>query len=123
MAVVVDASAIGAIAFGEPEGPTLAAHLANETLLAPALIDYELANLALKKVRRRSAPIAKVLIGLRAALTLPISRVSVPMLEAFALAERTGLSACDASYLWLARSRDVELVTLDSELAKLWQDA
>ena len=122
MAVVVDASAIGAIAFGEPEGLTLAAHLADETLIAPALIDYELANLALKKVRRRSAPAAKVLIGLRAALTLPISRVPVPMLEAFALAERTGLSSYDASYLWLARSRDVELVTLDTRLAKLCVD-
>jgi predicted nucleic acid-binding protein len=30
----------------------------------------------------------------------------------------TGLSAYDASYLWLARDLDVELVTLDRQLAK-----
>jgi hypothetical protein len=39
MAVVVDASAVGAIAFGEPDGPTLVAHLQGETLLAPTLLD------------------------------------------------------------------------------------
>lgn len=33
------------------------------------------------------------------------------------LAEATGLTAYDASYLWLARSLDGELVTLDRKLA------
>ena len=45
MAVVVDASAIGAIIFGEPEAETLRAHLAGETLPAPTLIDVELVTL------------------------------------------------------------------------------
>ena len=33
------------------------------------------------------------------------------------LAERTGLTAYDASYLWLARELKAELVTLDRKLA------
>jgi predicted nucleic acid-binding protein len=43
----------------------------------------------------------------------------VPGSAVFALAAETGLSAYDASYLWLARSRDAELVTLDKALARL----
>jgi predicted nucleic acid-binding protein len=33
------------------------------------------------------------------------------------LAEATGLTAYDASYLWLARTLNAELVTLDRKLA------
>jgi predicted nucleic acid-binding protein len=121
MAIVVDASAIGAIAFGEPEGPTLAAYLDGETLLAPALIDFELASVALKKARAHPEAGAKVNLALQAALTLPISRVGVPGQEALALAAATGLTTYDASYLWLARSRDAELVTLDAALQRVAQ--
>jgi predicted nucleic acid-binding protein len=118
MAVVVDASAIGAIMFEEPEGATLAAHLDGQTLLAPTLIDLELSNLAVKKARKSPDQVPPIFLSLQAALALPISRIAVPGAEAFALAAETGLTAYDASYLWLARSRDAELVTLDSELAR-----
>jgi len=118
MAVVVDASAIGAIMFDEPDAAMLSAHLEGQTLLAPALIDFELSNLALKKSRKRPDQLPQIFSSLQAALALPISRIAVPGAEAFALAAETGLTAYDASYLWLARSRDAELVTLDSELAR-----
>ncbi len=119
MAVVVDASALGAIAFGEPEGKAMAAHLEGETLLAPALIDYELTNVALKKARKRPETLPRLVLALQAALALPLSRVPVPGVEALALAAETGLTAYDASYLWLARSHDAELVTLDVPLGRL----
>jgi predicted nucleic acid-binding protein len=119
MAVVVDASALGAIMFDEPEGPTLAAHLEGETLLAPALLDFELMNLALTKARRRPDLNERILMSLTAALAVPIARVAVSGPEVFALAATTGLTAYDASYLWLARARDAELVTLDRELLRI----
>jgi predicted nucleic acid-binding protein len=122
MAVVVDASAIGAIMFGEPEGPTLAAHLEGHTLLAPALLDYELMNLAVKKARRRPDLADAFALSLAAALALRIDRIDVPGSDVFALATSSGLTACDASYLWLARSRDAELVTLDAALMRLSQE-
>src|SRR5262245_25723041 len=106
MAVVVDASAICAIMLGEPDGATLSAHLEGQTLLAPALIDLELANVALKKAKKRPDQLPQIFLSLQATLALPISRISVPGAEAFALAAETGLTAYDASYLWLARSRD-----------------
>lgn len=119
MAIVVDASAIGAMMFDEPEGPTLAAHLEGETLLAPGLLDYELMNLAVKKARRRPDLIEAIAVSLVTALALRIDRVDVPGPDVFALAASSGLTAYDASYLWLARSRDVELVTLDAALMRL----
>lgn len=119
MHVVVDASAIGAIAFGERDGPTIAAHLEGETLLAPALLDVELTSIALKKLRKGRGTLEQVVISLAAALSLPVTRVAVPGAAVFALAVETGLTAYDASYLWLARSRDAELVTLDKALARL----
>ncbi len=122
MAIVVDASAIGAMMFGEPEGPTLAAHLEGETLLAPALLDYELMNLAVKKARRRPDLIEAIAVSLVAALALRIDRVDVPGPDVFALAASSGLTAYDASYLWLARARDAELVTLDAALMRLSQE-
>ena len=38
--------------------------------------------------------------------------------ETLMLAERLGLSVYDASYLWLARTFQAELVTLDERLEK-----
>jgi predicted nucleic acid-binding protein len=117
MPVVVDASALGAMAFGEPEGAEINKYLKGQTLLAPTLVDYELANLANTKVRRGAITVVQASVVLRAVLQLPIRRVAVPGEEMFLLATQTGLSAYDAAYLWLARTSDIELVTLDRQLA------
>jgi len=117
MAVVVDASAVGAIAFGEPEGPALAAHLEGETLLAPTLLDYEVASIAWKKARAHPESTAQIQAALDAASRLRIQRVPVPAVDLLRVARETKLTVYDAAYLWLARTRDAELVTLDRRLA------
>jgi predicted nucleic acid-binding protein len=119
MILVVDASAIGAVLFEEPEGATVRAHVREETLIAPHLLDYELANIALKKARRGLEPAPLVWVMLTRLESIPIRRVSVPPVDVAELARRTGLSAYDASYLWLATSHDLELVTLDARLARV----
>jgi predicted nucleic acid-binding protein len=122
MAVVVDASAIGAIMFNEPDAAELTAQLAGQTLIAPDLLNFELLNLALKKARRQPQLGPQITQALAAALRLAIARVAVPGIELFQLASATGLTAYDASYLWLALSRDIELVTLDRALARAAAD-
>jgi predicted nucleic acid-binding protein len=119
MPVVVDASALAAMVFGEAEGRTIAAHLERETLIAPSLIDYELVNVALKRARRNPGLAVEIGLSLAAALQMPLTRVAVPGLDVLVLASETGLTAYDAAYLWLARSRDCELVTLDKGLARI----
>ena len=47
---------------------------------------------------------------------MEVGLVEVDHGEALALAERTGLTAYNASYLWLARRMTSELVTLDRQL-------
>jgi predicted nucleic acid-binding protein len=118
MNVVVDASAIAAIVFEEPEGDAIRTHLEHNTLIAPHLIDTELANVALVKIRRRLANELLIRTMLSAVPRLDIRHLPIRADEVVALALRTGLSAYDASYLWLALQQDVELVTLDRELAR-----
>jgi predicted nucleic acid-binding protein len=121
MTLVVDASAIAAVLFAEPEGETIRAHVRDESLLAPQLIDYELANICWKRIRRQPGTQVEMLSMLTGVDSLAIKRVMVPASEVVELAVRTGLTAYDASYLWLAMSRDLELVTLDHQLARVNQ--
>jgi uncharacterized protein with PIN domain len=52
-AKVVDASAIAALLFGEPEADAVAAQLAGSRLVAPGLLPFELANVCLIKSHHR----------------------------------------------------------------------
>lgn len=118
MPVVVDASAIAAVILLEPEGPTIRAHCEGETLLAPHLLDYELANAVRTRIRKHpdDEVAARALsFGLSKII---IERISVRPSDMLELSLRTGLTPYDAAYLWLALHRDAELVTLDRELAR-----
>ena len=119
MILVVDASAAGAMLFEEPEGPTIRAHIRRETLLAPHLIDYELANVCAKRIRKDPGDALKLLTMLKGLEHVSLRRIDTPPDEVARLAIETGLSAYDAAYLWLALDRDAELVTLDRELARV----
>jgi predicted nucleic acid-binding protein len=113
---VVDASAIGALVFGEPAAEEIAAYLFGATLAAPALLAFELANIALKKLRRHPHQRAALLAANAFSLRLSIEIVAVDTAAVLSVAEETGLTACDASYLWLARELPSDLVTLNAAL-------
>lgn len=114
---VVDASALAALLFGETEAEAVAASLEGARLAAPALLDFELANVCLIKMRRHSARREALRAAFRLAGRLAVETVAVDHAAALDLAEATGLTAYDASYLWLARALGGELVTLDRKLA------
>jgi predicted nucleic acid-binding protein len=114
---VVDASALAAILFGEPEAEAVAERLAGARLAAPTLLDYELANVCLIKIRRQPGERETLRAAFRLAQRLKIESVAVDHAATLDLADATGLTAYDASYLWLARSLGGELVTLDRKLA------
>ncbi len=114
---IVDTSAVAAILFGEPEAEAIAERLTDARLAAPSLLDYELANVCLTKIRRQPAQREALRAALRLAQRLKVEIVAVDQAATLDLAEATGLTAYDASYLWLARSLRGELVTLDRKLA------
>lgn len=118
--VVVDASALAAVAFQEPEAQTMRDRLEGQSLAAPRLLAYELANVAVTKLRRRPQQAATIQAGLAAVLAddFEIYWSDVDHAAVVTLAQQTALTAYDAAYLWLARHLDAELVTLDVELAR-----
>ncbi len=67
--VVVDASALAAIAFKEPAGRDIRDRLANRQLVAPHLLAYELANTALTKLRRHPTQATIIRTGLARVLS------------------------------------------------------
>jgi len=113
---VVDASALAAVLFGEPESPMIEERLEDATLLAPDLLDYEIANIAVKKWRKQEMLLDELYTTLRAREDIVVTLLNVDFEAAFNLAIQAKLTAYDASYLWLARQYDAELVTLDKEL-------
>lgn len=118
--VVVDASALAAVAFQEPEAQTMRDRLEGQSLAAPRLLAYELANVAVTKLRRHPRQAAAIQSGLAAVLAddFEIYWSDVDHAAVVALAQQTALTAYDAAYLWLARHLDAELVTLDADLAR-----
>ncbi|CAA6604248.1 Ribonuclease VapC [Rhodospirillaceae bacterium LM-1] len=117
---VVDASALAAILFGEPDGEAAAMRFAEAELVAPALLHFELANVCLMKMRRHPQERDKLVAAFGLLARMEIRAVAIDHAEALELGERTGLTAYDASYLWLARQLNADLVTLDRKLDAAW---
>ena len=115
---VVDASAIAALLFQEPNGESIVRQLEGFRLVAPTLFSYELANVCRMKCRRFPADQALLLAGFARRRRLEISERAVDHDAVIQLAAETGLTAYDASYLWLARRLGAEPVTLDAALLK-----
>lgn len=116
--VVIDASALAAVAFQEPGWEGVGARLDGAALFAPALLKFELANVALAKARRQPADAAKIFAALDVALDQSgVTWRDVDAPDVALVAYASGLTAYDASYLWLAGLLGADLVTLDRRLA------
>lgn len=115
-AKVVDASVLAAILFGEPEGAQAAAAIEGADLIAPHLLRFEIANIAVKKARRAPQLVAHLSQVFELLDRTKIDYAPVGAHAAAELALLHGLSAYDASYLWLSRDRGAELVTFDQRL-------
>ena len=115
---VVDASALGALVFGEPEAEKIAKQLSTSTLVAPQLLWFELASIAFKKATKHPGLVDQIREAFRMAGQLAIEILAVDHLDVIDLAMQTHLTTYDASYLWLTRKTGGELVTLDKRLSK-----
>jgi predicted nucleic acid-binding protein len=117
--VVADASVLAAVTFREPGYEPWARRLAGALVFAPWLLQFEMANIALKKTRKHPNDGVAILTQLRTALdaTSGIQWTDVNLVDVVLVAQATGLTPYDASYLWLAGSLGADLVTLDTRLA------
>lgn len=115
--VVVDASAMAAWIFGEPNGAGVQRQMAGAAVFAPHLLKSELANIACTKARRHPAQTGALMTTLQMVLADgAITWCDVDPVDVALVAIDTGLTAYDASYLWLAGDLGADLLTLDREL-------
>jgi predicted nucleic acid-binding protein len=119
---VVDCSVVAAAVFLEPAARDADALTRAYRLVAPSLLAYELANVAAKKLRRGETPAATLTTQLASLDAGVVAMADVPPLGAFDLAQRYGLTAYDASYLWLAAELRAPLITFDRRLGLAAQE-
>ena len=113
---VVDASAWAAVIFLEPGFEATEARLDGQILHAPKLLRFAMANICVKKLKTYAADRDLIRRQYEVSFAGSIQEHEVDHWEVVDMAERLKLSAYDASYLWLAKQMNCELVTLDSEL-------
>ena len=85
-------------------------------LFAPDLLLYELASIARKKVMLHPDLQDSILDALRVGVSLDIQLVQVEPVAVVSLALECGLTTYDASYLHVARSLGIPVVTFDEQL-------
>lgn len=115
---VVDASALGALVFGESEAETVSAALSNSIMAAPVLLWFELSSICLKKIRKQPDHKNRLLKAFQLAQRLPIEVATVDHPQVIRLAEEKNITTYDASYLWITQKLGGELVSLDKQLLK-----
>lgn len=121
--LVVDSSFLIAILFAEEYTDFAAAHLdaaIAEGLVAPALLNWELANVLRTKVLRNPATPQEAVARLRSVAKLSIGTPEQePTTETLlTMALDTGLSVYDTAYVELAQRLVAPLATLDGAMAK-----
>jgi predicted nucleic acid-binding protein len=115
--LVADASVLAAALFKEQGRDEARALLHSRSLHAPYLLDFEIANVSMKKLRHDGLSAEAVAEALRAFRRFPIERHAVDMEQMTVLAQRYGLTAYDAAYLCIADELAAPLATLDDKLA------
>src|SRR5919106_2047367 len=117
-AKVVDASVLAAVAFQEPRFDEAVTLLEGMELHAPTLLAYELTSVARKKALLYPSLVRALAANLEDALSTDVQWAGVDHGEVLALALATGLSTYDASYLYLALTLNVPIVTFDQGLQR-----
>jgi predicted nucleic acid-binding protein len=114
--LVVDASVLMAAIFAESNREQALNWMRGRALHAPSIVDYEMANAALNKVRRGQVAPEGAAEALAAYAALDIERLPAAPDGVFRLAAQWALSTYDAAYLWLAAELSAPLVTFDARL-------
>ena len=115
---VIDASALAALLFAEPDAKKVIREMEDCELVAPLLLPFELANVCLTKQRRHPTQREQLLANFLLFERMAIRYVEIQLVQALTLAEERKLTVYDASYLLLSLQLGAPLVTLDKQLAK-----
>jgi predicted nucleic acid-binding protein len=116
---VVDASAFGALLFGESAQSWVQDQTRGEVLIAPMVLHFELGNVCWVKMRRNPKEADALLtVWMDWASEPPVMVVDIDLIDALRVARDHHLTFYDASYLWLAQERAADLISLDGQLVR-----
>ncbi len=113
---IADASVLAALLFNEPRAAEAATLIGTTRLLEPTLLASELASVCRKKIRQNPDLRGPLLTSLEIGLALQIEWIEVDHVAVVNMALETGLTTYDATYLWLARTLQLPLLTFDEQL-------
>ena len=115
--LVVDARVLAACVFGEAERDAAEIRLRGFDLHAPWLIDYELANIAVSKLRRNELTLELAVRVLAEFSAMALERHAPLPEDVATIARHYRLTAYDAAYLWVAGAIAAPLATFDKKLS------
>lgn len=113
---------MAAALFAEATADEAVALTAAYRLHAPALMAYELCQVARTKLRRGEAAVSVLQAQLVDFEETAIELCDVSLPAVLTLAQRYDLTAYDASYLWLAAELRAPLITFDRRLGVAAQE-
>jgi predicted nucleic acid-binding protein len=114
--VVVDASAVAALLLNEPSASRIGKALEERSIVAPSLLAYEVANVAVRKIQlypEQAEGIRKAMVLLD---QLVFDYVQISPHALVESAEASRLTSYDAAYLYLSRELGLPLLTMDKAL-------
>lgn len=114
--LVVDASVLASVLFGEADAGTALSWMRGRRLCAPHVVDCEIASAGLGKILHENADPSAVRQAMQLHALSELERHAIDAVEVFDLALRTRLSPYDAAYLWLASRLRAPLATFDAKL-------
>ena len=122
MDILLDASAIMAIIFNEPNRGKVIELTKNAILLSPEVISFEIGNALINLHRKRKISEEELMEAYRNFTLIPLRIVTVDIQRALKIACKYKIYAYDAYYLEIACRLKLPLITFDDEMKKVGAD-
>jgi predicted nucleic acid-binding protein len=122
MNIVVDASAIIAVVVNEPSKSSIIQATQDATLLAPASIQWEIANAFSAMFKRKRISLAEALTAIDIYKQIPIRFIEIELEESLRIAHQLNIYAYDAYVLRCAQKQKAPLLSLDKAMLKLAEE-
>ena len=122
MDIVIDASALMPVLINEPEKSQIIQLTKNRTLLAPAILPYEIGNALTRLKKRKIINDKEALMAYSDFKKIPLRLLDVEIEKAILIACQYSIYAYDAYYLETAGRLHLPLLTLDGSMKKVALD-
>ncbi len=117
--IVADTNIFLAVVLNEPQKLSIIEHTTDATVIAPAVLPYEIGNALSAMVKRKQVTSSEALAAEESARKIPVRLVDVDVNECLELALGQNIYAYDAYFLRCAQSFSAPLLTLDRRMKQV----